>query len=136
MGHLDPLRIASNSEQARATLSVGGFTERQAEIVARAAERVVQGFGGDAASIWSTDRSGDCSFPAPLMLHGFFTMMSSSTAVFRIVRRSRYTLASVTGAGRPDFCAVVNQRRTIDAVMSARCTDPNAGTRWHRIIPS
>lgn len=40
-------------------------------------------------------RSGARSTPAPSTRHGFRTMSSSATAVFRIARRSRYAFATV-----------------------------------------
>ena len=45
----------------------------------------------------ATGRSALCPTPAPSITHGFRVMGSSSTAVVRIVRRSRQQFATVLG---------------------------------------
>jgi hypothetical protein len=69
----------------------------------------------------ATGRSAGCSWPAPLMRHGLRRINSSSTAVLRTARSSRYALATTVGL-TPSTMRWAGQGRTVPGVMS---------TSWH-----
>lgn len=126
----DSTRTAPASRSSRCRRSAASSPQRRPPNAARSTSARHRGAMASASaytsSIPTTVRSGLGSRPAPLTRQGFRRISSSSTAVPRTARSSRYVFATVT-APTPASRRLARHDRTRAGVNAVRCSRPDLG---------
>lgn len=111
LGHLDPVRMSNEPQAVRAAVArrptLHRFVERMPRWLVQAAQRVVDEYGGDAATIWS-DNPRAADLTARLRRFHGISQKKSAMAVEMLARDLRVPVRDLTGS---DIAYDVHVRR-------------------------